>query len=66
VLILLFMTYFVVYASLGVSGHASVGPPMGVSGHISAGRLRTCAKIADCCDPSSTGILITIFVSHLA
>jgi hypothetical protein len=26
VLILLFMTYFVVYASLGVSGHASASP----------------------------------------
>jgi hypothetical protein len=26
VLILLFMTYFIVYASLGVSGHASADP----------------------------------------
>jgi hypothetical protein len=52
-LILLFMTYFIIYASLGVSGHVSVGA------------LWASVKVADCCDLSSVGILTMIFISYL-
>jgi hypothetical protein len=39
---------------------------MEMIGHMSNGPLWTCVKVNDCCDPSSTGTLTTIFVSYLA
>jgi hypothetical protein len=29
-------------------------------GHVSAGPLRACVKVANCCDPSSTGTLTCV------
>jgi hypothetical protein len=65
--ILLFMTYFVVYASLGHQWARKCWSFICMSGHVSASPSFVCVKVDDCCNLFSAGTptrvkIIEIFV----
>jgi hypothetical protein len=63
--ILLFMTYFVVYANLGYQWARKCWSFMDMSEHISASPSFACVQVDDCCDLFSTGTLTRVKITKI-